>query len=256
MNFRYRISRANSVPDDWSVWDTRNKLIPDRFPGRELFRRMGRSRGSRAEIRHPPLLDDRWLTKLKIPVGPGKRLDKFPPLRPWSLAPSPSTNFPAYRSQPTPGLCIIGGHFSGWPKFLRSKSLRSEVRIVSAAVRGICRSPPRRRGACVSQRAISTRKIAWLSKKPKPKKSSPCWGTSSWFASSDQGGMGVVYLGHQISLDRTCAVKVLSKELAEKPGFVERFIREARSMAKIDHPNVVRCSPWTRSRATTSSRWS
>lgn len=56
-----------------------------------------------------------------------------------------------------------------------------------------------------------------------------------------QGGMGVVYLGHQISLDRPCAVKVLSKELAAKPAFVDRFVREARSMAKIDHPSVVSC---------------
>src|SRR5690606_22172413 len=56
-----------------------------------------------------------------------------------------------------------------------------------------------------------------------------------------QGGMGAVYLAHQISLDRDCAVKVMSKELAAKPGFVDRFVREARSMAKIDHPNVVSC---------------
>lgn len=56
-----------------------------------------------------------------------------------------------------------------------------------------------------------------------------------------QGGMGVVYLAHQISLDRDCALKVMAKELAAKPGFVERFVREARSMAKIHHPNVVSC---------------
>ncbi len=56
-----------------------------------------------------------------------------------------------------------------------------------------------------------------------------------------QGGMGTVYLAHQVSLDRPCALKVLSKELAAKPGFVERFLREARSMAKIDHPHVVSC---------------
>ena len=56
-----------------------------------------------------------------------------------------------------------------------------------------------------------------------------------------EGGMGTVYLGHQASLDRPCAVKVLSKEFAAKPGFVERFIREARAMAKINHPNVVDC---------------
>lgn len=56
-----------------------------------------------------------------------------------------------------------------------------------------------------------------------------------------EGGMGTVYLGHQESLDRPCAVKVLSKEFAAKPGFVDRFIREARAMAKINHPNVVDC---------------
>lgn len=56
-----------------------------------------------------------------------------------------------------------------------------------------------------------------------------------------QGGMGAVYLGHQLSLDRPCAVKVMAKELAAKPGFVERFLREARAMAKIDHPHVVSC---------------
>lgn len=56
-----------------------------------------------------------------------------------------------------------------------------------------------------------------------------------------QGGMGAVYLGHQVSLDRPCAVKVMAKELAKKPGFVERFLREARAMAKIDHPHVVSC---------------
>jgi len=56
-----------------------------------------------------------------------------------------------------------------------------------------------------------------------------------------QGGMGTVYLAQQISLDRPCALKVMMKELAKKPGFMERFIREARSMAKINHPNVVQC---------------
>src|SRR5262249_31476604 len=56
-----------------------------------------------------------------------------------------------------------------------------------------------------------------------------------------QGGMGAVYQGHQISLDRPVALKVLSEELAGKPAFVERFKREAKVMAKLDHPNVLRC---------------
>lgn len=55
-----------------------------------------------------------------------------------------------------------------------------------------------------------------------------------------QGGMAEVFLARQISLDRPVALKVLSKEMAKKPGFVERFIREARSMAKLDHPHAVK----------------
>ena len=55
-----------------------------------------------------------------------------------------------------------------------------------------------------------------------------------------KGGMGEVYLARQISLDRMVALKTLSKELAKKGDFVARFEREAKSMAKIDHPNVVK----------------
>lgn len=55
-----------------------------------------------------------------------------------------------------------------------------------------------------------------------------------------QGGMGEVWLGHQVSLDRPAAIKLLAKHLADKPDFVKRFYREARAMAKVDHPNAVR----------------
>lgn len=54
-----------------------------------------------------------------------------------------------------------------------------------------------------------------------------------------QGGMGEVFLAQQVSLDRPVALKTLSKELAKKEDFVKRFLREARSMAKLQHPNVV-----------------
>ncbi|GAB5444922.1 MAG: hypothetical protein Fues2KO_52710 [Fuerstiella sp.] len=55
-----------------------------------------------------------------------------------------------------------------------------------------------------------------------------------------RGGMGEVFLARQTSLDRLVALKTLSKELAKKEDFVSRFLREARSMAKLDHTNVVR----------------
>jgi len=54
-----------------------------------------------------------------------------------------------------------------------------------------------------------------------------------------KGGMGVVYLARQKSLDRLVAIKVLSKELAGDAGYVKRFLAEARSAAKLGHENIV-----------------
>jgi serine/threonine protein kinase len=56
-----------------------------------------------------------------------------------------------------------------------------------------------------------------------------------------EGGMGAVYKAHHGALDRVVAIKVLAKQLIKKKEFVQRFEREARVMAKLDHPNVLRC---------------
>ncbi|MBN1572690.1 MAG: protein kinase [Deltaproteobacteria bacterium] len=54
-----------------------------------------------------------------------------------------------------------------------------------------------------------------------------------------EGGMGIVYKAKQEGLDRIVALKVLLPNLSRKKGFVERFMREARNAAKLDHPNIV-----------------
>jgi len=54
-----------------------------------------------------------------------------------------------------------------------------------------------------------------------------------------RGGMGVVYLGYEESLQREVAIKVLSASLASDEQAVQRFLREARSAASLSHPNVV-----------------
>ncbi len=54
-----------------------------------------------------------------------------------------------------------------------------------------------------------------------------------------QGGMGEVYLAEDTKLGRHAAIKVLSKQLAGKADFVQRFYREARAMAKMNHDNAV-----------------
>jgi YVTN family beta-propeller protein len=54
-----------------------------------------------------------------------------------------------------------------------------------------------------------------------------------------RGGMSVVYLATDLDLERKVALKLLAPELAQQPGFRERFIRESRLAASLDHPNVV-----------------
>jgi serine/threonine-protein kinase len=56
-----------------------------------------------------------------------------------------------------------------------------------------------------------------------------------------QGGMGSVYLGYEEGQKRQVAIKVLSDQLAGNQAYVERFYREAKSGALLDHPNIVRC---------------
>ncbi|MBN9414973.1 MAG: serine/threonine protein kinase [Candidatus Eremiobacteraeota bacterium] len=55
-----------------------------------------------------------------------------------------------------------------------------------------------------------------------------------------KGAMGSVYRARDKHLHRSVALKVLSSELFQDPAFVERFLREARSIAQLEHPNVVR----------------
>ena len=54
-----------------------------------------------------------------------------------------------------------------------------------------------------------------------------------------RGGMGAVYRARQRALNRIVALKILSQDLADQPGFAERFQREAQTLAQLNHPNIV-----------------
>src|SRR5205823_2713365 len=54
-----------------------------------------------------------------------------------------------------------------------------------------------------------------------------------------RGGFGVVYLGHDTQLDRAVAIKVLQGKSGEASEAAERFLREARRVARLRHPGIV-----------------
>ena len=54
-----------------------------------------------------------------------------------------------------------------------------------------------------------------------------------------RGGMGVVYKARQISLDRIVAIKMLLREFARDDEFINRFKREAKAVASLNHQNIV-----------------
>ena len=53
------------------------------------------------------------------------------------------------------------------------------------------------------------------------------------------GGMGRVYRARNVTLDRVVALKTLAPQFSADSGFVQRFLKEARSAARLNHPNIV-----------------
>ena len=54
-----------------------------------------------------------------------------------------------------------------------------------------------------------------------------------------RGGMGIVFLAREVALDRMVALKLLPPDLAARPGLKDRFLKEARTAARLSHPNIV-----------------
>jgi len=54
-----------------------------------------------------------------------------------------------------------------------------------------------------------------------------------------QGAMGSIYKALQVSMDRIVAIKCLAPKYAQNDKFRERFLREARAVARLNHPNII-----------------
>jgi serine/threonine-protein kinase len=72
-----------------------------------------------------------------------------------------------------------------------------------------------------------------------PQKTIKMLGQFELISKIGQGGMGSVFKAKQVTMDRLVAVKILPPSIAKNSKFVDRFIREARTSAKLNHPNIV-----------------
>lgn len=63
-----------------------------------------------------------------------------------------------------------------------------------------------------------------------------------------EGGMGRVYKAFDLKLERYVALKILTEQSQNNPQFIERFKREAKNQAKLNHPNIVPVYGFTESR--------
>src|SRR3954468_683865 len=100
-------------------------------------------------------------------------------------------------------------------------------------------------GVAGATATVCARRRAWASGRTDRTTSVPELSPGDVFAGhrveglAGRGGMGVVYRATQLDLDRLVALKLIVAQLAEDPEFRDRFVRESRAAASIDHPNVI-----------------
>jgi serine/threonine protein kinase len=103
------------------------------------------------------------------------------------------------------------------------------------ALAGLCPACLLEQGAFASQ--FNTADPAFVP--PAIEELAPLFPTLEILELIGRGGMGAVYKARQTELDRVVALKILPSAIAHDPAFSKRFTREARALAKLNHPGIV-----------------
>jgi len=113
-----------------------------------------------------------------------------------------------------------------------------KARCARCGERFFCEPPPDGRVACPHCHARLRMPAAALARKPDPLLGQRL-GRYEIMGLIGRGAMGAVYKARHTGSDHLCALKVLPRRFTIDPSFVERFGREGRAAAAIDHPNVI-----------------
>jgi tRNA A-37 threonylcarbamoyl transferase component Bud32 len=155
--------------------------------------------------------------------GPA-RLDRDNGPRPWQ----PAAAAAPQATEPLPGRCPVCG-----------------VELPGDCPLGLCPQCLLQCALSNSDHALEQGDEAGTAAYQRPSTAPPVAEIASLFSQLEileligQGGMGAVYKARQTKLDRLVAVKILPQEWGRDPAFSERFAREARALARLNHPNIV-----------------
>ena len=111
--------------------------------------------------------------------------------------------------------------------------------LASDAPQGLCPACLLKRGLDTHSFATDGRSAGESDTLPTPAELAPHFPDLEILELVGRGGMGMVYKARQKRLDRFVALKILSPKISRDPAFAERFVREARAMAMLNHPHIV-----------------